>query len=72
MRDDVCMLSVRYPLVEYVFLPHGLLQARVRQKGWTNVRIFGSMESLGMSHVGIPFRMIEFETTPARTPLTSQ
>ena len=72
MRDDVCMLSVRYPLVECVFLPHGLPQARVRQKGWTNVRIFGSMESLGMSYVGIPFRMVEFETTPVRTPLTSQ
>ena len=71
MRDDGCVLSVRYPLVEYVLLPHRLLQARVRQKGWTNVRIFGSVESLGMSHWGIPFRMIEFETTPARTPLTS-
>ena len=29
-----------------------------------SVRIFGSVESLRMSHVGIPFRMIELETTP--------
>ena len=43
----------------------------IRQKWWTNVRIFGSVESPRMFHVGIPFRMIEFETTPARTPLTS-
>ena len=28
------------------------------------VRIFGSVESLRMSHVGIPIRIIEFETTP--------
>ena len=28
-----------------VFLSHRVLQARARQKGWINVRIFGSMES---------------------------
>ena len=37
----------------------------MRQKGWTNVRIFGSVENRGMSHVGIPPRMIALETTPA-------
>ena len=52
MHDDGCILSIRYPLVECVFLPQRLLQARARQKGWTNVRIFGSVESWGMSHVG--------------------
>ena len=44
-------------------------RAKVRLVKPGSVRIFGSVESLGMSHVGIPFRMIEFETT--RTPLTS-
>ena len=65
------MLSIRYPLVECVFLPHRLPQARAQHKGWTNVRIFGSMESRGMSRAGIPLRMIAFETTPACTLLTS-
>ena len=37
-----------------------------------DVRIFGSVESRGMSHVGIPLRMIALETTPACTNLTSQ
>ena len=35
------------------------------------VRIFGSVESRGMSHVGIPPRMIALETTPAYPPPTS-
>ena len=30
-----------------------------------HVRIFGSVESRGMSHAGIPLRMIALETTPA-------
>ena len=37
----------------------------------TSVRIFGSVESRGMSHAEIPLRMIAFETTPACTLLTS-
>ena len=46
MRGDGCMLSIRYPFVECIFfLPQRLLQARARQKGWTGVRIFGSVES---------------------------
>ena len=36
-----------------------------------SVRIFGSVESRGMSHVGIPLRIIALETTPACTLLTS-
>ena len=47
-------------LLSNVFLPHRLLQARARQKRWTNVRIFGSVESRGMSHAGTPLRMIAF------------
>ena len=72
MRDDGSMLGIRYPVVECVFLPHRLLQARVRQKGWTNVRIFGSVESRGMSHVGIPPRMIALGTTLAYDILLRQ
>ena len=72
MRDNERMLSVRYALDECVILPRRLLQARARQKGWTNVRIFGSVESRGMSHVGIPLRMIAFETTLVCSLTTSK
>ena len=37
-----------------------------------SVRIFGSVESRGMSHVGIPPRMITLETTPAYDILLRQ